>query len=230
MAEDEELFGDSNQGVGGSDELLKSAGFDTEVPENGEGDTATRKVELDIQKLPEDLELPEEEPVEEPVGEIVEEETEEIEEETPEQSSSRIKLVVIGVLTGLILILIIFAAVVFIGPDNADVPGPKAKILSTTSMVNLRPFIVNFFQTDRDVVLKLEMRLIFSDKEAEDVFFTQRTVVRDLIYRFLQGRTPRDLYNKELVDSIQKEITSLVNSTLGRNMVEKTYFMDLLLI
>lgn len=229
MAEDEELFENSNQGVEGSDELLKRAGFDVEIPENGEGVSATRKVELDIQKLPEELELPEEEPVEEPVGEVVEEETEEIEEETPEQSSSRIKLVVIGALTGLILILIIFAAVVFIGPDNADAPGPNVKFLSTTSMVNLRPFIVNFSQTDKDLVLKLELALIFFDKEAENVFFAQRTVVRDLIYRFLQGRTPRDLYNKELVDNIQKEITGLVNSALGRGMVEKTYFMDLLL-
>ncbi len=230
MAEDEKLFEISNQGGTGSNELLQSADFDAEIPRSDEGSSATRKVELDIQKLPEELEFPEEEPVEEPSGEFVDEEEGETEEETPEQSSSWIKLVVVGALTGLILILFIFAAVIFMGPDSADDLGPSVKLPSTTLIVNLRPFIVNFSQTDRDAVLKLEMALVFSDKEAEDVFLVQRTVVRDLIYRFLQGHTPKDLYNKEIVDSIQKEITRLVNSALGRGMVEKTFFMDLLLI
>ncbi len=230
MAEDEKLFGNSNQGEAGSDGLLQSADLDVETPKNDEGSSAARKVELDIQKLPEELEFPEEEPIEESEGEFAGEETEETEDETPEQSSSRIKLVVIGALTGLILIFIIFVAVVFMSPDNADAPGLMVKFESSTSMVNLQPFIVNFSQTDMDEVLKLQLALVFSDKKAEDVFLVKRTVVRDLIYRFLQGRTPKDLYNKEIADSIQKQITSLVNSALGRGMVEKTYFMDLLLI
>ncbi|MBW2622620.1 MAG: flagellar basal body-associated FliL family protein [Deltaproteobacteria bacterium] len=230
MAEDDELFEESTRNIEGSDELLKSSGFEIDIPTNGSADSAPTKVELDIEELPEDLEVPAVEPPEELEEEIEEAEEEEIEGEEPEQTSSRLKLVLIGASAGLGVILLILAAVLLINPEKTETPVNKTLALGPTPMVNLKPFVVNFSRPDTDVVLKLEMALVFSSKEAEAEFLARQTAVRDLIYRFLQGRTPRELYNKEIVGNIQNEITSLVNSSLKRGRVVKTYFMELLLI
>jgi len=231
MAEDEELFEESTTTVEGSDELLKNSGFDIDVPiGRGAGSTPT-KVELDIEELPEDLELPEEEePSEGPGEELEEEESEEFKEEEPDQASSSIKLMLIGASAGLAIILLILAAVFFISPDKTRIPAKNIAALGPTPMVNLKPFVVNFSRPDTDVVLKLEMALIFSNKKAKAEFLARQTMVRDLIYRFLQSRSPRDLYNKEIVGNIQEEITRLVNSSLKQGGVDRTYFVDLLLI
>ncbi|MBW2061135.1 MAG: flagellar basal body-associated FliL family protein [Deltaproteobacteria bacterium] len=229
--ENDELLKDTDleeEDLEGSDQLLHAEGFPAETPLVEDAGPPTKKVELDVEELPEEL-AREEEPEEEEEEHLEEEAVEE--EEPRKLKTAKYKLFIAGTAGGLILILIIAGLILLIGPGKKKVDQVgSAEPVRQKLLVNMKPFIIDFSSSGQDVILKLTMSLTFSSPEAEAEFKNQQVVMRDLIYRFLQGHASVDLNKRAALLSLQKDIARLINSALTRGQVNMVLFQELLLV
>jgi len=188
----------------------------------------TKKVELDIEELPEELTEEEREGSE---REGPDTEGEEERDQAPEIKTSRFKLFLVGIVGGVFVILVVACLILFItlGQQNKAITKPLAPAKQGI-LKNLEPFIVNYHSPGQEVVLKLTMTLRFSSLDARQEFDNQRVVMRDLIYRFLESRNSADLNKRTSLLSLQKELAKLINSALTRGRVEKILFQEFLIV
>ncbi|MBW2090609.1 MAG: flagellar basal body-associated FliL family protein [Deltaproteobacteria bacterium] len=188
----------------------------------------TKKVELDIEELPEELTEEEREGSE---REGPDTEGEEERDQAPEIKTSRFKLFLVGIVGGVFVILVVACLILFItlGQQNKAITKPLAPAKQGI-LKNLEPFIVNYHSPGQEVVLKLTMTLRFSSLDARQEFDNQRVVMRDLIYRFLESRNSADLNKRTSLLSLQKELAKLINSALTRGRVEKVLFQEFLIV
>ncbi len=210
------------------DQIPEPAALSDEILLQDEKQRSIKKVELDIEELSDELDTEEES---RPEGEA----PAEIEEEAPPTSRVKIprfKLFLVGVGTALAVILILVGLILALNhtrqkgvTKTQPLVQPKQNLLA-----KLKPFLVDYNSSGREVILKLTITLSFSGLEAKNEFEKQRVIMRDLIYRFLQGRGLIDLNKRAALLSLQQEIAKLINSALTRGRVKKVLFQEFLIV
>ena len=176
------------------------------------GRSLPKKVELDIDDLGLEAEEPEIPPDEEPEPEPipppppVEEEA-----EKPKAKLSKKKL---------FLFLILALIPILVGGGAAGwyfflKEEPPPQIEAGPGQIEMMPFIVNFPGSDPEKLLELQLTVVFNTKQDESAFKDDKIKLRDLIYRFLQGKKPDDLEDEsDIKKQLGKEIAHLINVSL----------------
>jgi len=198
-------------------------------PSKKEIGVSSKKVELDIEELPEEL-AAEGEAERDVDDRPPEGEKEELEKE-PKLKTSRIKLLLVGSIGGLALILVVVGLILVLSPGKQNEEQHRfVHPVKQQLLINMEPFIVNFPSSGQDMILKLTMALTFTNLDAKKEFSDQQVVMRDLIYRFLQGQGSADLNKRTALVSLQKDIAKLINSALTRGRVNMVLFQEFLIV
>lgn len=190
------------------------------------GSSLPKKVELDIDDMDlgreEDKEEEPEEPKEEPEETPEQPEPEEDKAKAPPQySSSKLAFLVGGV-----LIIVAVAAGLFI----LFAPSPQQPAaVEEPFKIELQPFIINFPAPDEDVIIKLTLSLSFTNAGAMDEFTSRRLTLRDLVFRFIQGRGPVNSGSSEVKTKLRKGLTDLINGSLEKGRVKQLKIVDLII-
>ena len=209
---DTDSFEDAGSLLGDLDGLPGEEGLGTDIPAGDHG--MPKKVELDIDDL--SWEDDEEEP-EVDSGPIVEPEPEpappvEEKEEEPPKKFSMFKLAIIGGAT-LVVIVALLAGYMFLFQDKEEPPPQTA---AKPGMVELRPFVINYPAQDHEIIILLSLALRFPDEATRTAFDARKPLVRDLIFRVVQGYDPNDLTAAGSREKIQEVLGQLVNQEMFR--------------
>ncbi|MBU2548538.1 MAG: flagellar basal body-associated FliL family protein [Proteobacteria bacterium] len=221
-------------GIGGGDgptgemSLDGMDGLDAAGQEDGR--PLPKKVELDIDEMmevpEEDLEeeAPEEEPEEEaPVQE------EAPEEEPPPARISRSKLAVLAGGGLLIVLAVASVLIMLLGGGPAPLPIPKV-LFGSGSISQLKPFVINVPQADRDVIVTLTLDVTFSDKEAKGEFENRLLVHRDAIFRLLLTRDLPTMDSPKARNELAEELVRLIGGGLSKGRVERVKITELTVV
>lgn len=172
-----------------------------------------RKVELDIDELPQDL------AVEVPETEHREEEAP-IEPEPAEQParaavrSSFPKLVLLfGVVTALFLVLLGLTGFMIYRWQHPPQP-VRPMVLPESLALNLMPFVINVSTGAEERLVTLNLSLTFSSLKTKAEFLNDQIVFRDRIYRLLLQQSTTDIEQKDVLISLQRAVADLINASL----------------
>ena len=91
----------------------------------------------------------------------------------------------------------------------------------------LKPFIVNFPAKERDRLVKVSLAVEFPNNAVESEFNHDLPVLRDLIFRFIQGQGPAISRPKADMDELIKQITGLLNGLLKAGRVDKVEILEI---
>ena len=91
-------------------------------------------------------------------------------------------------------------------PDALKPPGAQ----------ELRPFLVNIPDGDRDIIVKVVLSVDFPTKDLLQDYEAHSVPLRDLIYRFIQGQGPDLQSNPEIKTVLSRTITDIINRILTR--------------
>ena len=177
-----------------------------------------RKVELDIDELPEDLavEVPEtQERVEEAPAEP---ELEEPPVQAPARSAFPKVLVLFGGATGLFLILLAvtgFSIYRWMHPPQPVRP----MVLPESLTLSLMPFVVNVATGSEERLLTLNLSLTSSSLKTKDEFLNDQVVFRDRIYRFLLQQSTAEFERRDVLIALQHAVADLINASLATGEV-----------
>lgn len=182
-----------------------------------------KKVELDIDDMlleeeeDEEDELPEELPPPTPVEAPSAPVPAPAPEEKPKSKISPVKLAVLGALV-LIPIIVVVMLYVFVLRDDSGTPEGAAAEVN----VELKPFVVNFpAEEGRDeVIIRVFLSATFPDEATKNEFDDQRVVVRDLIFRYIQGQEAAKVSNVDSAEELGRNLTSLVNEALKKGRIK----------
>lgn len=174
-----------------------------------------RKVELDIEELAEDIIVEQPAAVEEEIDPI--EDDYEDEEEDLEVKASPLKLIAF-ILAGVgVLAVIVIGIVFFINYNQAlkDIRIKREALTSEKALnINMQPFVLNYQDQGQERLIRVVIRLSFTNSMATLEFKEQQTLLRDLIFRFLQGGEPEYLENKDNTVDLEIKLSEIVNSFL----------------
>jgi flagellar basal body-associated protein FliL len=188
-----------------------------------------KKVELDIDDLileDEDVEIPEEKPEaapEEPKDEVVEE------EEEPEEVKSKFSKLKLSLIASAVVIPLA-AVTLWLILGKGEKPEIKPEPQAVLEKLELLPFIVNLPRQQSELIFKFKMSLSFPTILAKDEFAGQTAAMRDLIYRYLQGREPDLLEDPEAKTLLAEELAGLLNESLKKGRIESLQILELSLI
>lgn len=185
------------------------------------GRSLPKKVELDIDDM--DLggeEDKEKEPEEEP-EETPEQPEPEEEEAPPQYSSSKVTFLLGGVL---IIVAVAAGLLILFAPSPQEPTAVEERF-----KIELQPFIINFPAPDEDVIIKLTLSLSFTSAGAMDEFTSRRPALRDLVFRFIQGRSPVNSDSPEVKTKLRKGLTDLINGSLEKGGVKQLKIVDLII-
>lgn len=189
-----------------------------------------KKVELDIDDLileDETVEIPDEEPEE--TTEAPEKEEEEAGTETEKKLGeakpklSKAKLAIMASAVVIPLIVVILWLTLSNGKKTEPDPQPPAAV----EKLELLPFIVNLPRQQNELILKFRMSLSFPTALAKEEFEGRTATMRDLIYRYLQGREPDLLEDPEAKTLLAEELAGLLNESLKQGRIESLQILEL---
>lgn len=198
-----------------------------------------RKVELDIEELPD---MEEDEPAPPPAKEEEEEEDEEpaSPQAAPAKKKSPLKLLLVfGLPLAALLTAGALALFFFMKTPEQTAPGEQEAAQGETAaapqparalLVKLHPFVVSQRIGGQDMVLRVSMAINFNNLKAEEEFRLKRTMNRDLIYRFLESQDLRGLNTNESITQLQDKLKSLINSSLTKGYIDKVFFQELVML
>lgn len=229
MAEEDKNLNEPDFGQG-KDEQLEDLDLG-EVDSLQDADTEAgrplpKKVELDIDDMDlgveEDKEEEPEEPEEEPKETPKQPEPEEGEAKAPPQYSSSKMAFLAG---GVLIILAVAAGLLML-----FMPPPQQPVAAGEHLkIELQPFIINFPAPDEDVIIKLTLSLSFPSTGAMDEFTSRRPALRDLVFRFIQGRGLVNSDSPEVKTKLRKGLTDLINGSLEKGGVKQLKIVDLII-
>ena len=220
----EDILSNEDLDAANAEDILNQEQADEDGLKTDGDASGHRKVELDIEELPEALyeeeALPEEEDEAVPDAEADAEQ----EEEGPPPKRSRAKLFLLGAIGGLLLVVLIgiISLVFILGDKGAETNQPPPETMS----LDLAPFVLSAPTDSSDQIGTLKITLTFSSIEGKSEFRDRRTIYRDLIYRFLQGRDPEEFESKDSRVVLQQRIAELLNEDMTRGRVDVVLFQE----
>lgn len=93
----------------------------------------------------------------------------------------------------------------------------------------LEEFVVNLKPNDKRRYLKATISLMFRDKKNDKAQFLEanKDQVRDEIISILREKTPDDFFEVETTNNLKEQIVDSINASLGAEVIEDIYFVDL---
>ncbi|MEW6266655.1 MAG: hypothetical protein AB1641_26585 [Thermodesulfobacteriota bacterium] len=185
-----------------------------------------KKVELDI----DDMFLEEEEaakPEEKPAPPAKEEPEKEAAAELPakpaEEPKPRSPYLKIGLIAGAALVVAVLAAGLILSKmKTPPEPPPKAAV---PLEMELSPFVVNHTGREREVIQELKLFVAFSDAQGRLEFENKTLIMRDIIFRFLQGRGPLASNDNKAKSDLGTALTELINRTLKQGQAKQVLIL-----
>ena len=212
--EDEEIIEDLN---------LDDSSFTVDNSIAEAGRPLPKKVELDIDDMAfedDEEEIPEVD--QEPEIEPVEVQPAEEEPAPPRRRWSRPKILVLIALV--LLPLLIGGGVAY---KLFFQPEPPPEEPAGPPSVNLKPFLINYPGPQKDTIATLTLKIVFPNPVIEEEFNTRSPVVRDLIFRYVQGLGPQALTaGPEARDLMLIDLANIINSTLEPNRILKVDILE----
>ncbi|MEW5723329.1 MAG: flagellar basal body-associated FliL family protein [Thermodesulfobacteriota bacterium] len=195
-----------------------------------EGRPLPKKVELDVDDLlleEEAEEAPKKEPAAAPPKEEPAPEPE-AKEEAAAAPKPRLSLFKVGLLAAAVLVpaLVLLLIVLLSGEKPAPPTPPTAQVAGPTSL-ELKPFVLNFPQGDGEVIMELEVAVYFPDELTRREFEERTLVLRDLIFRYVQGRDPAVLAEPQAGVELSGKLAELINRHLEQGQVHRVKVLRL---
>jgi flagellar basal body-associated protein FliL len=172
-----------------------------------------RKVELDIDELPQDLavEVPETERREEEAP--IEPEPAEQPARAPVRRHFPKLILLFGAITALFLVLLGLTG--FMIYRWVHPPQPvRPMVLPESLTLNLMPFVVNVSTGTEERLVTLNLSLTFSSLKTKAEFLNDQIVFRDRIYRLFLQQSATDIEQKDVLISLQHAVADLINASL----------------
>ncbi len=205
---------------------------DTSGLEIEEDRALPKKVELDIDDLileDEDVEIPDDEPDEEPEASEEEEAAEVEEEEEPDKAKPKFSKAKLAILASALLIPLT-AGILWLTLSDGKKPEPAPQPQVAVEKLELLPFIVNLPLQQKELILKFRLSVSFQTTMVKAEFEGQTASMRDLIYRYLQGREPELLEDPEAKTLLAEELAGLLNGSLKKGRLESLQILELIMM
>ena len=187
------------------------------------GRSLPKKVELDIDDmLLREIAPPEATPP--PAVEQIPEPIEEKEVPAPAPAPkkkpkiSRKKLLILGGAVLLPLMLTFVAVIWFFFSEEK--PSPEEKAAALPQIVRLAPFIVNYPEARPEIVVRVEISLTFADASAEALFEGRKIPMRDIVFRYLQGRGPAVVRDPQASTALSQGLMRLLEEHFASGAVK----------
>ena len=190
-----------------------------------------RKVELDIDDmLLEEEEFPEEAeeegaaPAEEPEAEpeTAPAEEPEAEPEAAPGGISRFKLILIAAGGLVVLGIAVIAAFVLLSNNSTD----GKSVITGPAKVELAPFVINFTGEKEEVIAEFILSVTFPTPEAKAEFESRSVVLRDLVFRYVQGQGAGILDDAEGRKKLLIGLKDIFDQTLKTGPVEQVKILS----
>ncbi|MFH1135155.1 MAG: flagellar basal body-associated FliL family protein [Pseudomonadota bacterium] len=105
-------------------------------------------------------------------------------------------------------------------------PPPQVEV--GPGQLELLPFIVNFPGSNPERLLELKLAVVFKNQQDQAAFESESNKLRDLIYRFVQGKKPDDLEDSpETKKELSLELAQLINASLKNVTVDRVVVVEI---
>lgn len=205
------------------------------LEENGleNGRPLPKKVELDIDDLMFGEDEDEAEETEEPAEAGEQETVEEApppSEEPPRRVKYDVKKLTVLASAGLLGIGLLIGVGLWLRPTEGP-PPPVRNVQPAARAIALEPFIINFpTPQGADVIITLTVSLVLSPGASPSQVASQTTVLRDMIFRYVQGQGPFDPSDQPTKERLGQELGGLIRNHIKAGVVERVEITNLAVV